>query len=181
MPLNENQIIEQTKNWIKSVVIECNFCPFASKPFHNKQIRYSVHSDLNTKNFKDIISNEFSFLDDHPETETSFLILPNQFDDFNVYLNLIQKSERLIKTLKYSGIYQIASFHPQYLFAGSDESDPANYTNRSIYPMLHFIREESLEKAIKFHPNPDKIPNDNIDFCREKGLNYMQVLRNTCM
>lgn len=179
--MNEDQIIEQTKNWIKSVVIECNFCPFASKPFHNKQIRYSVNADLNTKNFKEIIAKEFNFLDEHSEIETSFLILPNQFDDFNVYLNLIQKSERLINTLKYDGIYQIASFHPNYLFQGSDESDPANYTNRSIYPMLHFIREESLEKAIQFHPNPDKIPNDNIDFCREKGLNYMQVLRNTCM
>jgi hypothetical protein len=179
--LNEEQIIKQTKNWIKSVVIECNFCPFASKPFHNKTIRYKVQNNLSKQNYKEIISHEFRYLDENPETETSFLILPENFNDFNVYLSLVGQLDKLIKKENYSGVYQIASFHPDYLFQDSDDNDPANFTNRSIYPMLHFIREESLEKAIAFHPNPDQIPQDNVNFCREKGLNYMQVLRNTCL
>ena len=76
----------------------------------------------------------------------------------------------------YEGIYQLASFHPQYLFAGSNDNDPANYTNRSPYPMLHILREESLSKAIDSYPNVDDIPQNNIDFANAKGLYFMKNL-----
>jgi hypothetical protein len=75
----------------------------------------------------------------------------------------------------------VASFHPNYLFADSGPDDAANYTNRSPYPMLHLLREESLEKALENHPNPDAIPERNVKFAREKGLAYMQVLLEACM
>jgi uncharacterized protein len=75
----------------------------------------------------------------------------------------------------------VASFHPDYCFEGSDENDAANYTNRSIYPMLHLLREESLERALETFPNPENIPNRNINFARKKGLAYMKLLREQCM
>jgi hypothetical protein len=93
----------------------------------------------------------------------------------------VKKSEKLLIKENYDGVYQIASFHPDYCFAGEDENDPANYTNRSIYPMLHILREESLTKALSLYPNPELIPQKNIDFARQKGLQYMQILRATCL
>lgn len=92
-----------------------------------------------------------------------------------------KKAERLISKENYDGIFQIASFHPDYCFEGSDENDPANYTNRSIYPMLHILREESLTKALNLYPNPEDIPAHNIAFARQKGLKYMQLLRAACL
>ena len=73
--------------------------------------------------------------------------------------------------------YQVASFHPLYLFEGSVENDPANYTNRSVYPMLHLLREESIDKALENYKDPESIPERNILFAREKGLAYMKTLR----
>ena len=89
-------------------------------------------------------------------------------------------AEKLLKQEGYEGIYQLASFHPLYLFADAAPDDAANYTNRSIYPMLHLLREASIDKALKHYKNPDKIPQHNINFAREKGLVYMQMLRDAC-
>ena len=96
------------------------------------------------------------------------------------YLDLVEMAEDLIEEEDYEGVYQVASFHPDYLFAGSDSEDPANYTNRSPYPMLHLLREESIEKALEHYSgDPDEIPERNIRFAREKGLAYMKRLFNS--
>jgi uncharacterized protein len=84
---------------------------------------------------------------------------------------------RLQKKQGYEGVYQVASFHPNYLFAGSHENDAANYTNRSVYPMLHLLREEAVEKALEHYKDPETIPERNIQFAREKGLAYMKKLQ----
>lgn len=174
-------IIDQTKNWIKKVVIDCNFCPFAAKPFAQKSIHYSVELNFDNKHITELIKKEFELLDSNPSIETSFVIFPNQLLDFQEYLSFVKKAEQILRKLNYEGIYQIASFHPDYLFAGTDSGDPANYTNRSIYPMLHILREESLSKALSLFKNPESIPETNIKFAHEKGLKYMQVLRHTCL
>jgi uncharacterized protein len=113
--------------------------------------------------------------------ETMFLLLPQNFDRFADYLKLVQAAEVLLKKSGYEGIYQVASFHPAYLFAGSSMNDAANYTNRSPYPMLHILREESVSRAIDSYPDTHKIPGKNTAFAREKGLAYMQRLRAACM
>jgi hypothetical protein len=74
----------------------------------------------------------------------------------------------------------VASFHPDYRFADAPADDPANFTNRSVYPMLHLLREDSLEKAIEAHPDAEGIPARNVTFAREKGLSYMKLLRDSC-
>jgi hypothetical protein len=116
-------------------------------------------------------------LDNDPAIETSFLIFPNAFQQFDDYLDLVSLAEKLLKRKSYEGVYQVASFHPLYLFANSDESDPANYTNRSIYPMLQLLREESIDKALANYKDPEGIPARNINFAKEKGLVYMKMLR----
>jgi hypothetical protein len=181
MDMINEKIIEQTTNWIKSVVIDCNFCPFAAKALFNRSVRYVVNTDITAVESLEILKAELIHLDDDEKTETSFIIFPNNFNDFQSYLTLVKKAEQLILKEGYDGIYQVASFHPYYCFAGSESDDPANYTNRSIYPMLHILREESITKALRLFPNPEQIPQHNIDFARHKGLQYMQLLRATCI
>ena len=94
---------------------------------------------------------------------------------------MVSAAEKLITEKGYDGIYQVASFHPHYIFAGTTEEDAANYTNRSIYPMIHLLRENSINKALELYDNPRDIPDNNIDFARNKGLIYMKMLRNSCI
>lgn len=178
--MSNETIIQHTNNWIKSVVIGLNFCPFAAKAVIQNSIHYSVQQTATIKSALEVLETELQFLDTNDKIETTLIIFPNDFKDFDDYLELVKKSERLLSKLDYEGIYQIASFHPDYCFAEADENDPANYTNRSVYPMLHLLREESITKALSTFKNPEMIPERNINLAREKGLKYMQVLRAAC-
>lgn len=180
MPTPE-QAIEQTKKWINEVVVGCNFCPFAARVVKQQTIHYQVESSSDLKTCLTSLMLEIQRLDNNETIETSFLILDNSFSDFNDYLDLVDKAETLLKKNGYEGIYQLASFHPEYLFAGSAATDAANYTNRSVYPMLHLLREESIDKALKNYSSPENIPECNINFAREKGLVYMKMLRDACV
>lgn len=174
------EAIEHTKRWIKSVVIDCNFCPFAARVYNKQSIGYTVSDVSAVKEALPLIQAEFERLDQDESTETAFLIFTKGFEDFDEYLSLVKKADRLLVKAGYEGIYQVASFHPAYCFQGSDEDDAANYTNRSPYPMLHFLREESVEKALRFFSHPETIPESNVAFAREKGLSYMQMLLGAC-
>ena len=140
-----------------------------------------MKSNVNTNESLSALKTELEELENKTDIETSFLIFENDFTDFDDYLYLVKKAERLLTKENYDGKYQLASFHPDYCFADSEIDDPANYTNRSIYPMLHILREDSLSKALRLFPNPEQIPQHNIDFARQKGLQYMQLLRATCI
>jgi uncharacterized protein len=174
-------IIAQTKKWIADVVAGCNFCPFAAREIKRGSIRYEVLHQGTMKTALEGVAVAFAHLDNHPETETSFLILPGSFAILEDYLQLVDLSDGLIEKENFEGIYQVASFHPAYLFAGSNEQDPSNYTNRSPYPMLHFLREDSISKAVDSYPDIDDVPERNISFTQEKGLKYMQQLLASCM
>ncbi|WP_336516258.1 DUF1415 domain-containing protein [Pollutibacter soli] len=174
--IDEQLIIANTLEWVKVVVIGCNFCPFASKPVNEGKVRFTVNSNKSREAVLEQVIRECYRLDESDDIETSLLIIPEGYEDFEDFLELLDMSEELLEDQDYEGIYQLASFHPQYLFAGSDENDPANYTNRSPYPMLHFLRESSVEKVLEFYKNPEKIPENNIRFAREKGLLFMQQL-----
>ncbi|HEX7848056.1 MAG TPA: DUF1415 domain-containing protein [Chitinophagaceae bacterium] len=175
-----SRIIEQTKKWITDVVIGCNFCPFAAKELKKDSIHYEVAANATVEQAIDLFVTECRRLDENPDIETILLILPGSFTDFGDYLDLLELAEQVIKQKKYEGIYQAASFHPLYCFADADEDDAANYTNRSPYPMLHLLREESIETALENFPDPDSIPERNIHFARAKGLAWMKLLREKC-
>ena len=173
--------IIHTANWIKNVVIGCNFCPFAAKALAKKTVRYVVIDTSDFKSGLTELANEFEFLNRNENIETTFIIFSQGFADFLQYLDLVDKGERLLTKENYEGVYQLASFHPQYLFAGTNENDPENYTNRSPYPMLHILREDSITKALENFVDPDSIPEKNIDFAKTKGIEYMKMLAASCI
>ena len=173
-------VITQTKKWIADVVVGCNFCPFAAKEVKRNSIHYEVLNDAGAEQVLQALIKECKRLDEQSSIETSFLILPDFFEDFTEYLSLAELSEKLLKQHGYEGVYQVASFHPAYCFADATEDDAANYTNRSPYPMLHLLREESVEAALENFPDPESIPERNIRFAREKGLAWMKLLREKC-
>lgn len=175
------QIITQTKKWISDVVIGCNFCPFAARVMKQDKIYYRVSFNTLLSKCMDDLLEETSRLDNNDNIETSFLILPNAFQDFNDYLDAVAFTEKLLKKNGYEGVYQVASFHPDYLFAGSTTNDAANYTNRSPYAMLHLLREDSITAALEHYREPESIPVRNVQFAREKGPVYMKMLRDSCM
>jgi len=180
MDKTEN-IISQTKKWVIEVVMGCNFCPFAAQVIKMDSVHYQVAASTDWNTALASFLQECRRLDETKTIETSLLIFPEAFSSFNTYLDLVHRAERLLKTHRYEGIYQVASFHPLYHFAGSSLNDPANYTNRSPYPMLHLLREDLVEKALAFYPDPEKIPARNIDFARQKGELYMKTLRESSM
>jgi uncharacterized protein len=174
------EVILQTKKWISDVVIGCNFCPFAAVPYKKGSIHYAVEYSTDLNSCLQAFILECQRLDQDESVETILLIFPDAFADFDAYLHMVEMAEELLEDQDYEGVYQVASFHPQYRFADAPDNDPANYTNRSVYPMLHLLREDSLEKAIDTYPDSEAIPERNIKFAREKGLAYMKLLRDSC-
>ena len=177
---NQSLIIKQTQNWLAKVVIALSICPFAKREFDLGSIHYEVivSNELDQQLEQFILSCEQ--LNEHSEIETSLLVFPNSFTGFYDYLDFVDIANELMHKQGYEGIYQLASFHPEYCFEGSDENDASNYTNRSPYPMLHILREASLEKVLASYPDPESIPERNIELTREMGLEAMQKLLADC-
>jgi hypothetical protein len=181
MEYSQIEMIQQTRKWVQLVVVGQNFCPFAAQEVKDDTILYKVAEPGTRKASVKSLLLECIHLDAHPEIETTLLLFPYRFELFDDYLQLVDDAEQMIFDEGYEGIYQLASFHPFYLFEGSDENDAANYTNRSIYPMIHLLREESMDAVLEKHNNPEGIPERNVIFAREKGLAYMKLLREQCM
>lgn len=181
MSKEKQQVIKQTQAWLNDVIIAHNYCPFAKREVDKGSIRFQVFYDTETEEtLKDFIT-ECVWLDRNSDTETTLIIFPESLKDFNLFLELLSLVENLLVAQGYEGVYQVASFHPDYCFQGAETDDAANYTNRSPYPMLHLIREASMEKALKSYPNPEDIPEKNIKFAREQGLEKMRTLLQNCL
>ncbi len=176
--MQAEQIISITKNWINDVVIGCNFCPFAAREVSRHSIHYVVADTTDNAELLLMLSEECGRLDNDAAIETTFLIFSNACPLFQPYLLLLSLAEKLLKQQQYEGVYQIASFHPEYRFSKAPANDAANYTNRSPYPMMQLLREESVEKALAHYPSQGaSIPDRNIAFARGKGLAYMKMLK----
>jgi len=176
----DNIIIQETRNWLKAVVIHFNFCPFAKRELINNHIRFVVCHEKNIEPTLETLIEECRHLDRYPDTETTLLISPKTFKKFDDYLMMLDLAQALMETQGYEGTYQLASFHPEYCFKGSNAEDPANYTNRSPYPMLHLIREASLETALMHYEQPELIPERNIKMAKETGLKQLQIILKNC-
>ena len=177
---NDQAIINQTECWVKTIIIGHNFCPFAKRELESESIRYSVNHSTDLESALKAVIDECVYLDDNDGTETTLLIFPEAFESFNDYLEVVELGQALLEDQGYEGIYQFASFHPDYCFADADQNDAANYTNRSPYPMLHLIREASMEKALEKYPEPEKIPERNVEYARELGLDEMKRQLDAC-
>ncbi len=180
MPPDE-LVIQQTKRWILDVVVACNFCPFAAREVRNETVKYQVLLSADKKQVLETLCLLFDELAEDHTIATALLILPSGFNSFSVYLQLFEIAESLLEKEGHEGVFQLASFHPAYMFAGSTNEDPSNYTNRSPYPMLHILREESVSEAVDSYKSVEKISEKNIAFTEHKGLAFMQALRMSCM
>ena len=169
-------IKEETLNWVRSFIIEYELCPFARAPVNKGALRITVSDHKKQALALEDLMAEIHFLEEHPATETTLLVFAHAFKDFFAYLDFVDLAEELLQQLEYEGIYQIATFHPDYYFADTDPDDVANYTNRSPYPMLHLLREEYLEKAIAAYGDTDKIPEKNTATMRRLGLEQIKKI-----
>lgn len=177
---DSDPVIAQVEKWLQDVVVGLNLCPFARKPLHAGQIRFVVSDAAGEKCTEVLLEEllqEFQVLDrcSEEEVETTLLILPTQLQDFHDYNFFLDDAEWLLKRQGYEGTYQIASFHPHYQFADTQPDDSENLTNRAPYPILHILREASLEEAISKYPDPDSIPTNNIR--RMEGLSKKEIQR----
>lgn len=173
-------IIDRTKKWVKEIVIGLNFCPFANKEFKNNTIRYQISDTKDLSVAMMQLYDECVFLDEHENISTTLIVFSDGFKDFDEYLFLVNLCEQLLRKQKYEGTYQIATFHPDYVFEGEESDDAANFTNRSPYPMLHILREEQLEEAIDKYPDTETIPEKNIVLTRQMGTEKMKALLAAC-
>jgi len=171
--------IEQTKLWLEKIIVGLNFCPFAKKELVNNTIHYQVSSQGQVKTALHELIEQCRFLQQHDNIETTLIIYPDTFRSFERYLDLIDYANDLIVAEGFEGIFQLASFHPEYCFAGEDFDDASNYTNRSPYPTIHIIREESMARVLAVYREPEKIPDNNIALAQKKGTAYFEsVLAN---
>ena len=183
---SSTEIICHTKCWLSSFIIEHNICPFAKRPFDVGEkgdkggIHYEVVISDKLENQLQELIYSCEQLDRETDIETSLQIMPNGLNDFDDYLDFLDLANELMHKQGYEGVYQLASFHPDYCFDGVEANDASNYTNRSPYPMLHLIREASLEKALAHYPNPENIPERNIRYTRELGKESLLHLLQTC-
>ncbi|MCB0570901.1 MAG: DUF1415 domain-containing protein [Phaeodactylibacter sp.] len=170
--------VTETRRWVEHFVVGLNLCPFARNPFRSGRIKYVLYEGEDIVELARQLITEAHWLSQQPagEVETTLLIHPRALPDFYDYLDFMEEAELLIRENGLEGIVQVASFHPDYQFAGTEPDAPENYTNRSPYPMLHLLREEILEQALEHYDNPELIPEQNIEKMNELGHEGIQKL-----
>ncbi len=172
-----DHVIEQVNTWLEEVVIGLNLCPFAAKPARLNQIHLHVFDGKSDKDLLECLQQAMLELEAKPakERETTVIIISQylkKFDDYNQFLDL---AEGLLEQEDWHGIIQLASFHPHYQFAGTQPDDSENLTNRAPFPLLHLLREDSIESVLEKYADPESIPNNNIE--RMQSLTQQDKLR----
>lgn len=170
MPAPED-VVALTRTWIERAVIGLNLCPFAKAVYVNEQIRYVVSGAADAEALLADLARELRTLVeiDPKDIDTTLLIHPDVLADFLDYNDFLASADALVSEMELSGTIQVASFHPAYQFAGAEAGDPANNTNRSPYPMLHLLREASVERAVNAFPDARDIYQTNIETMRRLG------------
>lgn len=161
---------------MRSFIVELNICPFAKHVLTESRLGIKVSSAESLEDALEALMSAIHHLDEHINEETTLLIFPNLFADFYQYLDYVDMAENLLSKASYEGIYQLASFHPEYFFADVASDDVSNYTNRSPYPMIHILRESSVDKAIEFYGDTETIPEKNIQLMHKLGLDKVKQL-----
>ena len=169
--MNAATVIADTRRWLERAVIGLNLCPFAKAPHAKGQIHYAVCEGADPQALLAALRTELQALAaaDPGERETTLLIAPQGFDDFLDFNDLLDEAEALLMALNLDGTLQIAPFHPRFQFAGTDEDDITNATNRAPYPTLHLIREASIDRAVEAFPEVEAIYETNMVMMRKLG------------
>ena len=181
-PLNPQELetITQTvSHWVENFVVELNLCPFAKKELVANTIRFCVTPADSEEEALLTLQAELERMEREPKTETTLIILPNVLQDFLDYNQFLDLADALINQMRLDGVYQVASFHPDYQYAGTQPADAENYINRSPYPLLHILREDSVANAIAGYPDVAQIPVRNIALMNEMGIEKLRDILNS--
>lgn len=161
--MNNEDIKKHTQQWLNEVVIGLQLCPFAKKPFHQDTIRYIASKSLSDEERINELISECRNLDENRSIETTLIVYGKALSDFFDYSHFIEWANTTLKKNNWQGIYQIATFHPKYVFSNTENNDRGNLTNRSPYPIIHLLREETLQAVIESFPDTESIPEKNIE------------------
>lgn len=169
--MEHDQIIAATRRWLERAVIGLNLCPFAESVYRGARVRFQVSDQRSAAGLLEDLRAELILLQatDASQCETTLLIHPWVLNDFIEYNEFLEVCDAAVADLDLEGEIQVASFHPQYQFADTQSEDIGNYTNRSPYPMLHLLRESSVERAVAAVVDTDQIYLRNIRTLRELG------------
>jgi len=180
--MNEQAILLATRRFIDRVVVGLDLCPFAELSMARGGLRMAVCPATDPTDLSIALLDELRFLQTSAGNvfDSSLLIHPHTLRDFEHYNDYLDRCDEILESHSLVGVFQIASFHPRYRFAGSGECDAGNYTNRSPYPMLHVLREASVSRAIEGHPDPESIPQTNIRRLEELGEPALAALLAAC-
>ena len=153
----------EIQTWLNDVVIGLNLCPFSGRPTRENRVRIQVSEAISEEELLQELADEMRLLDqnDAAVVETTLLVTPNLLQDFFDYTQFLNWAQSQLKRQGWLGIYQLASFHPDYCFYGSQPDDAENLTNRSPYPIIHILREASLTKAVEYFNTVEEIPERN--------------------
>ncbi|EGQ77711.1 MULTISPECIES: DUF1415 domain-containing protein [Neisseria] len=164
-------VTDHTRQWLEKAVIGLNLCPFAKAPHVKNLVRISVSQARHLDGFLEDLDRELQLLGDTPadELETTLLVHPTLFPDFDTFNQMLDIADAAVVDNGLEGIVQIAPFHPDFQFEGTDSDDIGNYTNRSPYPTLHLIREDSIAKAAQAFPDASAIFERNIALLEKIG------------
>ncbi|OKY27801.1 MULTISPECIES: DUF1415 domain-containing protein [Thalassotalea] len=174
--LTPEEAVKATRLWLEKIVVALNFCPFAKKELINETIEYHVCESRRFTPALEAFILQVEKLVKLPEVETTLVIFNQGFNDFEDFLALVDYANDLLNDCGYEGIFQIATFHPDYTFEGEEPSNASHYTNRSPLPILHILREASMEKALKSYKQPELIPEENITLANNKGTQYFKAV-----
>ena len=160
----DEEVLIQTRHWLEKAVIGLNLCPFAKAVYVKNQVRLVVSHARHTDDLLDELDKELDLLVATPadEIDTTLLIHPTLFDDFLDFNDFLEIAEGVVDEHGLEGVIQLASFHPQFQFEGTEPNAISNYTNRAPFAILHLLREDSVERAVDAFPDADAIFEQNI-------------------
>ena len=169
--MNPDTVIADTRRWLERAVIGLNLCPFAKAPHAKGQIHYAVCNSDDAADLLTALRHELQALADaDPQVrETTLLMAPALFADFLDFNDFLDEADAVLDELDLHGILQVAPFHPRFQFAGTDEDDITNATNRAPHPTLHLIREESIDRAVDAFPEAETIYEANMATLEKLG------------
>lgn len=180
--MNKKGIEAATLCWVEQFVVGMNLCPFAGAVLRTSRLKIQVSTATDPEQLIAELENELRFLTeaDPLKWETTLLVHPGTLTDFASYLDFLAIANELLVAGEWEGEIQIASFHPQYQFAGEDAEALSHFTNRSPFPMLHLLREESVEKAIDTHPDVAGVPARNVAYLNQLGRETVITKQKNC-
>jgi hypothetical protein len=172
-------VVSRTRAWVEHAVVGLNLCPFAKAPMAKGQIRYVVCDTTDPRVLLDELCAQMTALvaADPSEVETTLLIHPNALLDFLDFNDFLEAAEAALEELGLDGVLQVASFHPDYQFDGTEPDDPGNASNRSPYPTLHLLREASVDRAVEAFPEAESIFENNLRTLDALGTQGWAALR----